>query len=202
MNYYYLIFFYLFLGRGEGREKERERDIDVRETYICCLSHDPQPGTKPATQACVLTRNRTGNLSACRSALNPLSHTSQGQKEIFWSQARQGLVSLKQLQKTNHQPFIFPYDYGIEIFQGDLQGRKVRIGNKGLDLYLCLLHLGWNITDVTFTDLILPPQFPVIENSPSKKNWCLERRDKDGWYRQSLLQRQKQRTTLSPTDPI
>ena len=35
-------------------------------------------GTWPATQACVLTGNRTDNPLVHRPALNPLSHTSQG----------------------------------------------------------------------------------------------------------------------------
>ena len=42
-----------------------------------CLSC-PQLGTWPATQACALTGNRTGNPSVLRPALNPLRHTSQG----------------------------------------------------------------------------------------------------------------------------
>ena len=37
----------------------------------------PQWGTWPATQACALTGNRTGDLLVCRPAHNPLSHTSQ-----------------------------------------------------------------------------------------------------------------------------
>ena len=36
-------------------------------------------GTRPATQACALTGNQTGELSDRRLALNPLSHTSQGE---------------------------------------------------------------------------------------------------------------------------
>ena len=48
----------LFLERGEGREKEgEEKNQGERETLICCLSHMPQRGTKPATQACALTGN-------------------------------------------------------------------------------------------------------------------------------------------------
>ena len=54
-----------------------ERNIDLLP-----LAH-PQLGTWPATQACALTRNQTGDLSVCRPALNQLSHTSQGQTEIF-----------------------------------------------------------------------------------------------------------------------
>ena len=77
-------FIYLFLERGEGREKERERNI-MKETSICkrninwFLLASPQLGTWPTTQACALTGIRTGDLSVCRLALNPLSRTSQGQ---------------------------------------------------------------------------------------------------------------------------
>ena len=55
------------------REKERERNINVRLPLT-----RPLLGTWPATQACVLTGNRTGDPLVCRLALNPLSHTSQG----------------------------------------------------------------------------------------------------------------------------
>ena len=40
------------------------------------LSHPPL-GTWPATQACDLTGNQTGNPLACRPALNPLSHPAR-----------------------------------------------------------------------------------------------------------------------------
>ena len=69
-------FIYLFLDRG--REKERERNIHV------WLPHTrPLLGTWPATQACALTGNPTGNLSVPRPALNPLSHASQGYRLAF-----------------------------------------------------------------------------------------------------------------------
>ena len=42
-----------------------------------------QPGTWPTTQACALTGNRTGELSVCRPALNPLSHNSQGSTTVL-----------------------------------------------------------------------------------------------------------------------
>ena len=38
----------------------------------------PHLGTWPTTQACALTRNRTGNPLVQRPALSPLSYTSQG----------------------------------------------------------------------------------------------------------------------------
>ena len=68
----------LFLERGEGREKERERYIDVWLPLT-----RPLLGTWPTTQACALTGNRTSDLLFHRPALNPLSHTSQGDVTIF-----------------------------------------------------------------------------------------------------------------------
>ena len=43
----------------------------------------PHRGTWPATQACALTGNQTGDPLVCRPALNPLSHTNQGPREYF-----------------------------------------------------------------------------------------------------------------------
>ena len=65
---------YLFLERGEGREKGR--GINVWLPLVCA-----QLGTWPATQACDLTGNPTGDSLVCRLVLNPLNHTSQG----WWS---------------------------------------------------------------------------------------------------------------------
>ena len=64
-------FFCFYWGK---REKGGERNINVWLPLTC-----PQLGTQPATQACALTGNWTGNPSVCSPALNPLSHTSQGQ---------------------------------------------------------------------------------------------------------------------------
>ena len=49
-------FIYLFLEREEGREKERERNVNVWLPLTW-----PPLGTWPATQACALTGNRTGD---------------------------------------------------------------------------------------------------------------------------------------------
>ena len=65
---------YLFLDRESGREKETERNINVWLPLKNLLL-----GTWPATQACTLMGNRTGNPSVHRLALNPLSHTNQSQ---------------------------------------------------------------------------------------------------------------------------
>ena len=66
-------FIYLFLDRGKGRENKRERNINVWLPFT-----QPILGTWPATQACVVTGNRTSNPLVLRPALNPLSHPSQG----------------------------------------------------------------------------------------------------------------------------
>ena len=74
-------FIYLFLDRREGREKGKERNINVWLHLVCSLL-----GTQPTTQACALTRNRTGDPFLCRPALNPLSHSSQGPNAPFLKQ--------------------------------------------------------------------------------------------------------------------
>ena len=66
--YFFLI--YLFFDRG--KEKEREKHQCVLP-LVC-----PLLGTWPATQACALTGNRTGNPLVPRLVLNALSYTSQG----------------------------------------------------------------------------------------------------------------------------
>ena len=65
---------FLFLERREVREKEGERNINVWLPLTL-----PLLGTCPTTQACALTKNRTGDPLVQRTMLNPLSHTRQGQ---------------------------------------------------------------------------------------------------------------------------
>ena len=75
---------YLFIFfRDREREGERERSIDVREKYRSVASHmcpniHTWPGTEPATQACALTRNQTGDLLLCGTMPNLLNYTGQG----------------------------------------------------------------------------------------------------------------------------
>ena len=71
-NFFKILFIY-FLEREEGRRGERERNISVWLPLVHLLL-----GTWPATQACVLTGNRTGDPLVHRPMLNPLSYTSQG----------------------------------------------------------------------------------------------------------------------------
>ena len=76
--YFIIIIIILFLEREEEKEKERDRNINV----WLPLSH-PILRTWTSTQACVLTRNQTGDPTGRRLALNPLSHTSQGNKRCL-----------------------------------------------------------------------------------------------------------------------
>ena len=69
--FFFKILFIIF--RERGREKERKRNINVWLPLMF-----PLLGTWPATQACALTGNWTGDPLVRRPALNPLSHTSQG----------------------------------------------------------------------------------------------------------------------------
>ena len=73
-------FIYSFVENREGREKEKDRNINV----WLSLMH-PLLGTRPATQACVLSGHRTNDPLVHRPALNPLSHTSQGYASCFKS---------------------------------------------------------------------------------------------------------------------
>ena len=74
---YLNILFIYFQREGKGKTK-RGRETSMCKRYISWLPLTcPQLGTWPATQACVLTGNRTSDLLVCRMALNPLSHTSQ-----------------------------------------------------------------------------------------------------------------------------
>ena len=65
--------FYLFIFRERGREGEREGE----EHHVWLPLECSLLGTWPTTQACALTRNRTGDPLVCKPVLNPLSPTSQ-----------------------------------------------------------------------------------------------------------------------------
>ena len=79
-------FLNLFIFRERGREGERGRETSMFERNIYWLPLAcPTLGTWPATQACSLTGNWTSNLSVCRPALSPLSHTSQCCLAVFSS---------------------------------------------------------------------------------------------------------------------
>ena len=74
-----IIFIYREKGREGGREGEKHQC--ERETL-----YTSQSGAQPATQACALTRNGTGDLSFCGTMSNQLSHTGQGSLLLFFSE--------------------------------------------------------------------------------------------------------------------
>ena len=86
--YIFKYFIYLFLERREGREKDRDRNSNVkkkkkRNSNVWLLLVFPQLGTWPSAHACALTGNETSDPLVYRSALSPLSHTSQGSYPIL-----------------------------------------------------------------------------------------------------------------------
>ena len=95
---------YLFLDRAEGKEKERKRNINVWLPLPC-----PLLGTWPTTQACALTGNQTSDPLVCRLALNPLSHTSQG--NIFYfcliALVRTSNTMLNRVDEIRHPYLVF-----------------------------------------------------------------------------------------------
>ena len=68
-----------------------------------------QPGTRPTTQACALTGNRTSDPLVCRPALSPLSHSSQG-----WFTFIKSVVTLD--VPTFLTPRHCPTDYSLAFF--------------------------------------------------------------------------------------
>ena len=106
--------FYLFIFRQRGRKREREGG-----KHQCVVSpHAPPTGDWPATQACVLTGNRTDDPLVCRPALNPLSHTSQGlslNTEIYNQSSWRHLGIANRRNKNFFEYLVKPGTLGIYI---------------------------------------------------------------------------------------
>ena len=92
-------FIYLFLEREEGKKKERERNINV---WLPLLR--PPLETWPATQACALTGNQTGDPLVHRPALSPLSYTSQA------------ILDILNIKLWNSGSYLIPLDILIRFF--------------------------------------------------------------------------------------
>ena len=82
VNYSQFLKMYFFIFREGGRERERETSV-WEGNIDHWLLHMPWPGSEPATQASVLTRKRTGDLSLCRMMPNRLSHTCRSSINYF-----------------------------------------------------------------------------------------------------------------------
>ena len=87
-RYYFLKILFIFRERA-GKEKNRERNIS--QFPLMC----PPTRDRPATEAGALIGNRTGDLLLCRTMLNELSHTSQG--EILLVRIRKQLFLLAEV---------------------------------------------------------------------------------------------------------
>ena len=85
---FYFLNLYLLNFRERGREGERlvEKHRCESVTWIGCFAYVPQPGNRPATQACVLTGNSSSDLLLRRTMPNQLRHTNQHQFQFCFSQ--------------------------------------------------------------------------------------------------------------------
>ena len=113
----------------------RGREISMCERYInrLPLTHSLL-GTWPATQACALTGNRTCNLSVCRPALNPLSHTIQG--EVLTLYMAQEIIQnpppAYSLASSPDTPFFKKKNYFLERGEGR-EKRKTSMCMKNIN---------------------------------------------------------------------
>ena len=95
ISFCFLRFIYLFLERRGGREREKGETLNCQRNTDWLPLTWLQLGTWPTTQACALTRNRTGHLLLCWTMPYQLSHTGQGTRcFLFWrdSTASQRLI--------------------------------------------------------------------------------------------------------------
>ena len=92
------ILFIYILEREEGGRK-RGTETSMCERYInwLPLTH-PQSGTWPATQACALAGNRTGDPSVRRPVLSPPSHTSWGLRSLLYLISQDHISDLDTVQ--------------------------------------------------------------------------------------------------------
>ena len=64
----------------------------------------PQLATRPATQACALTGNWTGDPLVCRPALKPLSYTGQGHLRYFFKSSLFHCVCYSRSANRSYKP--------------------------------------------------------------------------------------------------
>ena len=78
MNCHLFFLINVFIFRERGGEGEGEGEI--HQCVVASCAPPTRDLTWPATQACALTGNGTDDPLVYRRVLNPLSHTSQGQR--------------------------------------------------------------------------------------------------------------------------
>ena len=149
--FFLLYFIYLFLETREGREKERERNINVCLPLVC-----PPLGTWPATQACALTGNQTGDPLVRRLVLKPLSCTSQGYlmflKVIFSYPKLLGWDFMKECTEEILPEVIFssfPFSVTFKIYSQKNNNSQCRfISCIYLQVYIFYRHIIVPVTGV------------------------------------------------------
>ena len=79
----FIIYLQLYLFREGKAGRKRGRETSMYGGLLHTTPPHPPMGTWPATQACALTGNWTGDLLLHSPALSPLNHTSQGSSWSF-----------------------------------------------------------------------------------------------------------------------
>ena len=108
IDFYFLLFlkiFYLFIFRekeGEGGG-EGEKHRGEREASAGCLPSVPGRETNSTPQACVLTRNQTGDLSICRKLPGPLGHSAWSLVFLLMIASLAHFVTKKKLKKKGNR---------------------------------------------------------------------------------------------------
>ena len=130
--------FHLFICR-EKREKEKgkkhqcKRNIHASHQWMS-LAWAPTRD-QPATQACALNENRTGDLSLCRMMPNQLSHTYQGGLWVFLIALLrdQNCILFLSIKLTNSQVYL------SEVRKRSLRGLISLAGRgwQGYSNYMC-----------------------------------------------------------------
>ena len=149
----------LFIFRERGKEGEREGNIHVWLPLVCPLLE-----IWPATQACALTGNWTGDPLVSRPALNPLGHTMDYQ---LWYQLhnifqRQNYRDGKQLLGAGDQE------------RGWLQSTGTIWGSDRTVSYPdCGAVSGWRCSSKLHTTRVtLPAYYTLIRNGKRKTFKC------------------------------
>lgn len=93
-----------------------ERNTDVWEEHGLLPSRMHTDGTKSATQACAWTGNEIGESVVRKSALNPLSHTSQGSLDFNIFSKDYGWL-IQWLIKKRERDIIHISSHSFEVYK-------------------------------------------------------------------------------------
>ena len=94
---FFLFYLFIFIERKGGRKRRRE----TSNSNVWFLLKHPMLGVWPTAEACALTGYRTDDPLVHRLALNPLSHTSQGQSLNSYEVNPTWRVVIKAMGKRN-----------------------------------------------------------------------------------------------------